>query len=269
MNRRLSLIFGLLAGVIASTAVAQVSSPPVARDLQQFRKEHPTQLLRHGPPPPTWQDPTPLKLPAGVKQVTYESDGLQLKAWMSDIPDDGKPHPAVVYCHGGFWFGNDDWQAAQPFIDAGYVVMAPRVRAENGNPGDFQYYYGKVDDVIAAGRFQAQQKGLDKSRLFVSGHSAGGDLSALAVMLPNPFAMSAPIGATLDMRLLVKLTDERHKQLVVFDPGDPNEVDARCAMLFTASLKSPVALFHGDKDFGERLQNNLSPLLITSTSKRH
>jgi dienelactone hydrolase len=232
----------------------------IARDLPSYRAEHPTHLTRHGPPPSMWQDPTPLQLPPGVKEVTYPSGALQLKAWVSDTPPDGKLHPAVVFCHGGFWFGNEDWDALKPFLDAGFVVMAPRVRAENGNPGEFEYYYGEVDDVIAAGQYLAQQPGVDKQRLFVSGHSAGGDLSTLAAMLPNPFAMSAPIGASLDMRIMAKAKDERHKQLVVFDPTDQAEVESRCALLFTNSLRCPIALFHGDQDWAPEIQNQFISL---------
>jgi dipeptidyl aminopeptidase/acylaminoacyl peptidase len=255
MYRPVIFTAALLVLALSGTASARASkpAPPVARDLHAFRAAHPTQLQKHGPPPRVWQDPTPLKLPAHVKEITYESDGMKLRAWLSVIPDDGKVHPAVVFCHGGFWFGNEDWDFLQPFLDAGYVVMAPRVRSENGNPGDFEYYYGEVDDVIAAGKYLAGQKGVDKTRIFISGHSAGADLATLAAMLPNPFAMSAPIGASLDMRIMAKASDDRHKQLVVFDPNDPNEVEARCAMLFTASLKCPIALFHGDKDWGDKV----------------
>jgi dipeptidyl aminopeptidase/acylaminoacyl peptidase len=228
--------------------------------LADFRAQHPTHLLRHGIPPQAWQDPTPLQVPDGVKEVTYRSGDLDLKAWLSNVSDDGKLHPAVVFCHGGFWFGNEDWSVLKPILDAGFVVMAPRVRAENGNPGEFEYYYGEVDDVIAAGKYLAGQKGIDTSRLFVSGHSAGGDLATMAVMMPNPFAMSAPIGAALDMRALVKLKDDRYIQLIVFDPTDPNEVEARCEMLFTASLRSPIRLFHGDMDGGSLSQKQFIAL---------
>jgi dipeptidyl aminopeptidase/acylaminoacyl peptidase len=258
MNRWNFLIGALALLVIGNLLHAQSPAtrpaPPMARDLADYRAKYPTHLLQHGPPPAEWQDNTPLQLPEGVHEVTYKSDGLKLKAWLSDIPDDGKLHPAVVFCHGGFWFGNDDWAVLKPFLDAGFVVMAPRVRGENGNPGDFEYYYGEVDDAIAAGRFLADQKGIDKQRLFISGHSAGGDLATLAAEMPNPFAMSAPIGATLDMRIMARLKDKRHQDLVVFDATDPHEVQARCAMLFTSSLRCPIALFHGDEDWAPKLQ---------------
>ena len=250
--RRVLLAF-LPALLLASCRPVRLPIPDV-QDLSGYRAKHPTHLSRRGPPPESWQDPTPLDLPTGVEEVVFPSGPLKLRAWLSQVPPDGQRHPAVVYCHGGFWFGNEDWTVLRPFLEAGFVVMAPRVRAENGNPGDFGYYDGEVDDVIAAGRFLAARSGVDPARVFVSGHSAGGDLAALAAEMDNPFAVSAPIGAVLDLRPLVHATDARHQDLVVFDPSNAHEVEARSALLFTASLRIPVCLFHGSRDWGESLQ---------------
>src|SRR5688572_25065697 len=62
------------------------------------------------------------------------------------------------------------------------------------------------------------------------------------------------------MRVVVRASGDRHKQLVVFDPDDSNEVAARCAMFFTASLKCPIALFYGDKDWDESIQKQFVAL---------
>jgi len=249
------------AAIKASPAPAPAAAAaPVARDLAQYRAKFPTTLTVHGPPPKAWQSPVPLHRPGGVDEITYDSGDLKLKAWISRVPKDGKLHPAVVFCHGGFWFGDEDWAVLQPFLDAGFVVMAPRVRGENGNPGEFEYYFDEANDVIAAGKYVAAIKGIDPARIYVSGHSAGGTLATLAVMMDNPFAMSAPIGASLDMRIMVKLTHERYKSLVVFDPADAHEVEGRSAVLFTASLRSPITLFHGDKDGYETVQKQFVTL---------
>src|SRR5438045_3986381 len=127
--RSLLSVFILTAGasaVLAQPAAAQPAAPPKARDLAAYRAQFPTKLTRHGPAPEIWQGTTLLKLPDGVREVEFESDGLKLKAWVTDAPQDGKLRPALVYCHGGFWFGNDDWDVLKPFVDAGFIVMAPR-----------------------------------------------------------------------------------------------------------------------------------------------
>ena len=222
-----------------------------AVSLATFRTEHPTRLIRHGPPPEIWRDDIP-ELASGCKQVIYRSTGgLALKAWLSDpFPaSSGIGRPAIVYCHGGFWFGASDWEATRPFRDAGFVVITPMLRGEDGNPGDFECFFGEVDDAIAAGRFVACLPGIDPARVFISGHSAGGTLATLSAMMPDtPFAMSAPIGAELDVSELIELGGPRYGPLIVFDPNSSGEVRSRSAEWFAPSLRKPIRLFQGTDD---------------------
>ncbi len=83
MNRFVIFIAVLLAVVLGWIANKQIVKPaePAARDLQAYRVAHPTHLQRHGPPPKAWQDPTPLELPSGVKEVTYTSNALKLRTF--------------------------------------------------------------------------------------------------------------------------------------------------------------------------------------------
>src|SRR4051794_19449825 len=117
------------------------------------RSAHPTKLIRKGPSPQEYQSEAP---PRGVRVGEYASGPLMLKAWVSADPHDGKKHPAVVYVHGGFAFGADDWDDTAAYRDAGFVVVTPILRGENGNPGHFEFFYGEVDDVIAAGNAVAK-----------------------------------------------------------------------------------------------------------------
>ena len=39
---------------------------------------------------------------------------------------------------------------AQPYRDAGYIVMIPILRGENGQPGFYTMFYDEVDDVLGA-----------------------------------------------------------------------------------------------------------------------
>jgi dipeptidyl aminopeptidase/acylaminoacyl peptidase len=87
--------------------------------------------------------------------------------------------PAVVYFHGGFAFGMSELDDCQPFLDAGFAVMTPTLRGENGNPGDFELFYGEVDDAQAAVLWLANQPRIDSTRIYTFGHSVGGGISAL------------------------------------------------------------------------------------------
>lgn len=252
-----SLLLTHHASAIEPTPPATTQPGAQARDLLAYRKQFPSHLTAHGPAPASWANDEPLHVPAGVSEVTYTSGDLRLKAWVNKPTDLKKPHPAIVFCHGGFSFGDDDWAACKPLVDAGFVVMMPRVRGENGNPGEFEFYGHEVDDVNAAGRFIAALPGVDAKRLFVAGHSAGGSLAALAVMTEGtPFVASAPIGAMLDIRNAALWPDQRHKDLLAFDIADKHELEQRSALLFTAGLRAPIHLFLGDADGLPKVDQN-------------
>jgi dipeptidyl aminopeptidase/acylaminoacyl peptidase len=53
------------------------------------------------------------------------------------------------------------------------------LRGEDGNPGYHEMFFGEVDDGRAAISWLARQPGIDKSRIYAFGHSAGGVVAAL------------------------------------------------------------------------------------------
>ena len=123
--------------------------PEIAtEDYAQARSQFQTKLLRKGPPP---QPAGPLpKPPAGVTEIEYASGELRLKAWVNRPADEQRKRPAVVFLHGGFAFGTGDWEQTKPYRDAGFVVLMPTLRGENGQAGAWSSFYDEVDDVLAA-----------------------------------------------------------------------------------------------------------------------
>ncbi len=111
------------------------------------RSNFETHLIYHIPAPQKYTNELP---PIGEREITYDPGNLRLKAWLSDKPADGNKHPAVVHAHGGFSFAKSEWVSMQEFIDQGFVLMTPTLRGENGNPGNFEYFYGEVNDLVAA-----------------------------------------------------------------------------------------------------------------------
>lgn len=236
-----------------------LAAPPVARDLASVHASFKTRLIRQGASP---QEAEILRLPKGVRQVTYRSGGLMLKAWLSELPKTGQ-HPAVVFCHGGFSFGLTDWtEDAMPFVNEGFIVLAPMLRGENGNPGSFEFFYGEADDAVAAGRYLSSQPRVDPKRIYITGHSAGGTLAVMAAMMNSPYALAAPIGAACDVR---GWTAE--KDLMVMDTRDPLELENRSAVLFAASIRTPLRLYIGDKDVANLDSNRRLQTLATHFKK--
>src|SRR5438876_195437 len=108
-------------------------------DYATARSKFKTKLVRQAAAPQQWEKVDP---PQGVKSMDYRSGNLRLKAWINPPANPGsRKLSAVLFLHGGWAFGKDDWDMAQPFRDAGYVVMAPMLRGENGQAGSFTMFY--------------------------------------------------------------------------------------------------------------------------------
>src|SRR5262252_313403 len=147
-------------------------NPEVAikrEDYANMRRTFRTKLTREGPAPQEEKLP---QLPAGVSQVEFMSGNLRLKAWMNKPTDLRSKRPAVLFLHGGFAFGADDWKMAEPYRNAGYIVLVPILRGENGQAGYFSMFYDEVNDVIAAADLLRNQPFVDAKRMYLAGHSA-------------------------------------------------------------------------------------------------
>src|SRR5262245_5594044 len=105
-------------------------------DYVQARGRFRTRLAKKGLSPQPW---SPLKVPASVTEIGYKSGDLSLKAWINRPADEKRKYPAVLFLHGGFAFAMDDWEQTKPYRDAGFVVLAPMLRGENGQPGSWSY----------------------------------------------------------------------------------------------------------------------------------
>jgi len=148
-------------------------------DYAKARKHFQTKLLRVGPSPQKWNEITP---PSGVTEVVYSSGPLKLKAWLSRPEAARRKYPAVLFLHGGHSFSMGDWEMSQPFREAGFVVMSPMLRAENGQAGTFSMYYDEVTDVVAAAEYLRHVPYVDPKRIYVAGHSVGGTMTMLSAL---------------------------------------------------------------------------------------
>lgn len=223
------------------------SSPAITRgigfqpeDYVKARTNFKTKLTTKGPSP---QPSEGLVVPEGAQVIEYASGGLKLKAFLDPVPDNGVKRPAVLFLHGGFAFGLDDWQMPQAFRDAGFLVMVPLLRGENGLPGDFSLFCDEVDDVLAAAEALASLPSVDPSRVFVTGHSAGATLAMFAAMASNRFRAASSLDGTPDQVENLRA----NPLLVVFDVSNSREVQMRSPVLFSTSFRCPTRIYYGDQ----------------------
>jgi dienelactone hydrolase len=199
---------------------AAAQAPFLAR-----RNAHTTVLRARGPSPGKYVEVIP---PPGVLEIRYPSGELELPAWYATPPGQGQV-PALVYFHGDFAFGADDFEAVRPFLDAGFAVLTPTLRGENGNPGDFELLWGEVDDARAAIGWLATQPRIDRSRIYAFGHSIGGGIVALTSLYPElPLRTTGSCGGIYMPETFQRWANsERNRELVRFDPSDPEEIELR------------------------------------------
>lgn len=211
--------------------------------LAEARQRVKTRLLVAQPSPEPYESETP----EGVEAITYESEGRQLKAWLVRPGGRQGPAPAVLYAHAGFALARGDLEAARPFADAGYVVLLPSWRGENGNPGNFEMYYGEVADAQAALEHLAGLPGVDRTRLFAAGHDTGGTIVMLLAMISPRLRAAAACGGIPDLRAIIEEQKKPAFQFIPFDWRDPLELDLRSPARHLRDLKCPLYLFYGER----------------------
>jgi dipeptidyl aminopeptidase/acylaminoacyl peptidase len=252
ISRRNLLSTLAAASVLPALAHAQESGPgfPVpevppleTQDYAQARKAFATKLIRFGPAP---EQSAPLGEPKGARKVFYPGgpDGsLPLIAWVSHYEPSTTPKPAVLFLHGGNATGDGHWELVMPYAEAGFVVMLPSFRGENGQAGNYSGFYDETSDALSAAAYLENLPGIDKDRLYLAGHSNGGTLALLAGMTRR-FKAAVPISAGVSAW---RYFGRFHKE-IRFDPQDPREFIMRSSVCYGTSLKCPTLLLRGTEE---------------------
>ncbi len=215
--------------------------PVQNEDYATARTQFKTTLTSRGEAPQDWDE---LETPAGAAELIYQSGGRALRAYMDPPPADDEPRPGVVFLHGGFAWGDGDWEMSQPYRDQGFVVMTSVLRGENGQPGHFSLYYDEVDDVLAATSAFAALPYVDETQLYIAGHSAGGTLAALTAMASDRFLAMASFSGSMNLEGV----GEWDPDLLVFDDSNERETLMRSPEAFAKSFKCPAQLYYGSEE---------------------
>jgi dipeptidyl aminopeptidase/acylaminoacyl peptidase len=211
-------------------------------DFAHARAGFATKLVRKGPSPSPGEVLAPL---ADAEEIEYQSADLRLRAYRSRPSADGVKRPAVLLLHGGFAFGIGHWEKSRPFRDAGFVVMMPVLRGENGQAGSFSLFYHEVNDVLATVEVLATMPDVDPRNLFVAGHSVGGTLAMLAAMASPRFRAAVSLSGSPDLSSYLRVSHAT----APFDTSDDREIRLRSPVAYATSFKCPVRLFCGDEEF--------------------
>lgn len=199
-----------------------------------------------------------------VKEMTWQSsaDELEIQGWLVTPPDfdPDKKYPLVLEIHGGPFAAYGPHFAAeiQLFAAAGYVVLYTNPRGSTSYGYDFaneihHNYPGQDYDDLMSGVDAVIAKGfVDPERLFVTGGSGGGVLSAWIVGKTDRFAAAVVAKPVINWVSTVLTTD-----IATFMPAywfdappwvDPQSYWKRSPLSLVGNVTTPTALLTGEQD---------------------
>lgn len=232
----------LLHSVIASfQALDEAESDPWGYPLFESTPQETREGIVAASVPRPWGEPTVAQKPPGrdFRRIWFDAPLGRNVAYLSRAPRGGGRHPAVLWAHGGFGgIGPSSSQSLSPFLESGIVLMIPSWRAENENPGEFEQFYGEVDDLLAARDHLASLPYVDPKRIYLAGHSTGGTLTLLAAASTDQFRAAVSVGGAPSM-VDVQYGDEPYAS------DDRKQIALRSAILFTGSIRQPTFYFEG------------------------
>lgn len=185
-----NVLFYAVSIIIGCTATSCVEKQQYK--LVETKKHFVSQMFAQSdtttPPPPT--DPT-------IKLVYYNAPLGKNPAYISGINNDGAKHPAIVWIIGGDCnsIGDYIWsvvpasndQTARVFATNGIVTMFPSLRGGNTSKGKKEFFYGEIDDIIAAADYLRKLPYVDSNRIYLGGHSTGGTMVLLCAASTSIF----------------------------------------------------------------------------------
>jgi dipeptidyl aminopeptidase/acylaminoacyl peptidase len=218
-------------------------------DYKTARENFSSKLIHIDRAPGRWDT---LKTPERVNEVKFLSNGDTLKAWMN-VPSKNKKYPAVIFLHGGFSFGLEDWTMTQAYRDSGFVVFSPMLRGENGQQGTFTMFYDETDDVLASIKYLKSLPYIDADRIYLSGHSVGGTIAMLTSMLTTEIKAAASFSGSPDQMIYCKYGIPA--KLIPFDTNDVRECEMRSPLSYARSFKIPMRIYYGSDEPHFRLSS--------------
>jgi len=150
-------------------------------------------------PPPAERTPTPASLATAPdhRDLSYADGARRLDLYLPERP--AGPAPVAVWLHGGSWVAGSKTPAPRVLLDLrgrGFAVAAVDYRLSG-----LSSHPAQVHDVKGAVRWlraHARDYGLDPSRVYLVGFSAGGHLAALAALTAGDPAAEGDVGGNLD-----------------------------------------------------------------------
>jgi dipeptidyl aminopeptidase/acylaminoacyl peptidase len=208
--------------------------------------------------------------PFELKRRTYQSDGLEVVAFVYQPVTSAGKLPVIIYNRGSY-IRNNTTADLMPMYErlgtAGFVVVAPMYRGSEGAPGRDEMGGADVDDLM---NVQAVIRGLpsaDTANLFMYGESRGGMMTLQALRDQFPVRAAAVFGAFTDLDALFS-ADPRSAAAAsqIWPDYAANHqaiAERRSAQRWADRITTPLLILHGadDRDVSPEHSVKLAALL--------
>jgi dipeptidyl aminopeptidase/acylaminoacyl peptidase len=195
--------------------------------------------------------------------TTSSADGRRIHSWLIRPPgyDPAKKYPLILEIHGGPFenYGPRFAAELQLYAAAGYVVLFSNPRGstsygeEFGNLIHHAYPGRDFDDLMSAVDAALERGGIDADRLFVTGGSGGGVLTAWIVGSTDRFraaAVQKPVINWASFALTADLPNFFYKYWFAAPPWEDYEAYwLRSPLSRVGNVKTPTMIVSGEQDF--------------------
>ena len=195
-----------------------------------------------------------------IEEITYLSDGLKVKGYMTKPKVDGH-YPCVIYNRGGNKeFGKlNEYKAV--FILArmanwGYVVVGSQYRGNDGGEGKEEFGGSDVNDILNLVPTLAQEEQSDTSKIALYGWSRGGMMTYLTLTKSCRFKAAVVGGGLSDLWAFMRTRQDTIE--TVFAENIPDyamntkaSLDSRSAIRQVDKMckTTPILMLHGTADW--------------------
>lgn len=190
-------------------------------------------------------------------RLHYLSDGLKVVGYLFRPRKITNRHlPAVIYNRGGHAdldeVGTITLLQIHPFLEAGFVVLAPQYRGSDGGQGQDEFGGAEIHDVLNLVPLARSLGYVDLNNLFMYGISRGGMETYLAIKHHAPINAAAVMGAPADEvagNRRRPMTDVYKKLVPGFEKDPEAKFRERSAVFWADELTVPILMLHGGADW--------------------
>jgi dipeptidyl aminopeptidase/acylaminoacyl peptidase len=195
-----------------------------------------------------------------TEKITYLSDEMKVKGYVSHPTDKSKKYPCIIWCRGGI--GNagaiDEFNARGIFgqmASWGYVVFSTQYRGNDGSEGKDEFGGNDLNDVTNLIPLADEIDCADKNTWGIEGWSRGGMMTYLTLTKTNIFKAAVVTGGIANLRCNAE-ESKFMKRLYdhAFDKTKPeafkNICETRSIISFPEKLSknTPILMIHGTSD---------------------